>query len=70
MSNVINLAQRRCEREQRRISPLLKRAEEMRRGARLLLVEAEALEMEACGLVDYDTMAGEKVAGLEALRHA
>lgn len=69
MSNVISLDEKRREREQRRITPQLEQVEKMRQAARLLLLNAEIMEMEAYGMSDinYDDMAEEKVAGLEAL---
>ena len=70
MDNIISLEQRRREREQRRLSPLLQQAEKLRKVAHLLLVEAEAIEMEAHGLVDYETMADEKIENLRILHNA
>ncbi len=72
MSNIIDLEQRRSEREQRRISPLLAQAAKLRQTAHALMIAAEVLEMEAYGMVDcdYDAMADEKVSNLEAMRNA
>jgi len=70
MSNVIDLAQWRSEREQRRISPLLRQAERMRETARVLLFHAAMLEQEASGTIDYDMMAPEKIENLRALHNA
>lgn len=70
--SIISLEVWRREHEQRRIAPLLQRAEEMRRTARLLLLNAEIMEAQAYGIVDvdYDEMAPEKVANLEAMHNA
>lgn len=71
MSNeIISLDQRRREREQRRIAPQLAQVAKLRKAAHLLLVEAEAIEMEAYGMVDYEMIAGEKVESLRALHNA
>lgn len=70
MSNIISLDQRRREREQRRIAPQLAQVARLRKVAHLLLVEAEAIEMEACGAIDYELMAPEKVENLRVLHNA
>lgn len=72
MDKIISLEDRRREREQRRISPLLQRAEEMRRAARMLLLNAEIMEMQAYSMTDvsYDEMAEEKVENLRVLHNA
>lgn len=53
MSNIINFEDRMRE---RRITPFLRRAEEMRRAARILLLNAEIMEAQAYGMaeIDYD----------------
>lgn len=68
--SIISLDERRREREQRRITPQLQQAAKLRRIARLLMLEAEVIEAEAYGTVDYDTMAAEKVENLETLHNA
>lgn len=69
MDKIISLEQQRRKRDLRRISPILQRADEMRRAARLLMINAEIMEMEAYGLidVDYEVMADEKIENLRVL---
>lgn len=67
--SIISLEDRRRERQQHRIAPLLQRAEEMRRAARTLMLNAEIMEAQAYGMVDadYDEMAPEKIENLRVL---
>lgn len=70
MANIISLEQWKSEREQRRIFPQLQQAAKLRATARTLVLAAEVIEQEACGSIDYDVMAGEKIATLEAMHNA